>query len=100
MVEGKTARSGIVPQPRWALCVSHNIFMEDVVPSRMPEALLSPNEIESLRCVASGLGERISPVRRNMLVDMGLVRMDSSGVLALTEAGASRLDQEASGLKR
>ena len=64
------------------------------MPSRMPNAMLSPNEFESLRYVASGAGNRISPARRNMLVDMGLVRMDPSGALALTEAGEWRLDRE------
>ena len=60
-----------------------------------PDALLGPSEIESLRCVASGMGEKISAVRANMLADMGLIEMDSTGALILTEAGRLRLGRAA-----
>ena len=60
-----------------------------------PDALLGPSELESLRCVASGMAERISAVRANMLADMGLIEMDSAGALIPTEAGRLRLERAA-----
>jgi len=60
-----------------------------------PDAFLGPSELESLRCVASGMGEKISAVRANMLADMGLIEMDSTGALILTEAGRLRLGRAA-----
>jgi len=60
-----------------------------------PEAMLGPSELDSLRSVASGMGERISAFRANMLADMGLIEMDSTGTLVLTEAGRLRLGRAA-----
>jgi hypothetical protein len=68
--------------------------VEDIV-TIQPGALLGPSEIESLRCVASGMGEKISAVRTNMLADMGLIEMDSTGALVLTEVGRLRLGRAA-----
>jgi hypothetical protein len=64
------------------------------VPSRMPNAPLSPSELEALRNIASGCSVRISSDRRNMLVGMGLVEIDPSGRLSLTDAGRLRIARE------
>jgi len=60
---------------------------------RSQNAPLSPAEFEALRSVESGATMRISTERRAMLLGMGLVRLESSGGLALTDMGALRLRQ-------
>ena len=60
---------------------------------RSQHAALSPAEFEALRSVESGAAMRISTERRAMLLGMGLVRLESSGGLALTDMGELRLRQ-------
>ena len=60
---------------------------------RSRNAPLSPAEFDALRSVESGATMRISTERRTMLLGMGLVRIDDSGNLAITNMGALRLQQ-------
>jgi hypothetical protein len=69
-------------------------FAEDTVTIH-PEAILGPSELDSLRAVAAGMGEGISALRANLLTDMGLIEIDSTGTLILTEAGRLRLGRAA-----
>jgi hypothetical protein len=67
-----------------------------IVPSRNPNAILSPTEFASLRRVANGLGNNIPVEHKDVLLAMGLVQFDDLGRLALTETGARRFERDAS----
>ena len=62
---------------------------------RRPNASLSPDEIVSLRRVASCMGGLVSDQHRALLLDMGLVAFDEQlGRLVATAAGRRRLEDE------
>jgi hypothetical protein len=69
-------------------------FAEDTVTIH-PEPILGPSELDSLGAVSSGMGDGISAFRANLLTDMGLIEIDSTGTLILTGAGRLRLGRAA-----
>jgi hypothetical protein len=60
-----------------------------------PDVLLTFRELDALRRVAEDGFAGISAVHINVLAGMGLIEMDSTGALMLTEAGRLRLRRAA-----
>ncbi len=62
-----------------------------------PNAALSPLEMSALRRAQNGLADLISQQDRDLLIRMGLAKVNALGRLKVTEAGRQRL---AAGRKR
>ena len=61
---------------------------------RSPDAAMSPYELHALRCVGEGMPQAILAEHRNLLIRMGLARVNGGGVLEVTEDGKRRLAAE------
>jgi hypothetical protein len=59
--------------------------------ARSANAVLSPSELNALRRVANGLAQHLPPIHKDLLISMGLIVVNLSGRLVLTEAGRQRL---------
>jgi hypothetical protein len=101
LVKVACADAGLDRNQNSLIALTANIFIGGtVVPNRKPGAVLSLDELESLRLVASGLGSKIPPGHRDTLVEMGLVRVEYAGDLAITDAGTWQLDRLDNELKK
>jgi hypothetical protein len=61
---------------------------------RSPDAAMSPHELQALRALGDGLSDVIADQHRDLLIRMGLGRLEGGGVLKITDAGARRLETE------
>jgi hypothetical protein len=52
---------------------------------------MSVYELYALRCVGEGVPEVIKPEHRDLLIRMGLVRINGTGILEITQDGKRRL---------
>jgi hypothetical protein len=69
--------------------------LEERMPSgRSPDAAMSNYELQALRRSSEGLPEAVSEHHGELLVRMGLAKINSNGKLELTADGARRLAAE------
>jgi hypothetical protein len=61
---------------------------------RSPDAAMSPLELRALRYVGERMPEVVEAAHRELLVRMGLARVNGGGVLEITEDGMRRLAAE------
>jgi hypothetical protein len=61
---------------------------------RSPDAAMSPLELRALHYLGEGQQEVIADAHRELLVRMGLARVNGGGVLEITEDGMRRLAAE------
>jgi hypothetical protein len=61
---------------------------------RSPDAAMSTYELHALRYLGEGRPEVISAQHRELLIRMGLAKLNSNGDLEITEDGVRRLEAE------
>jgi len=61
--------------------------------NRSPKAVLSPVELNALRRLAGGPSNLVPSEHREVLLSMGLVRINKAGRAKLTEESRLRLDE-------
>ena len=61
---------------------------------RSPDAAMSLYELHALRRVSEGMPEDIEPAHKDLLLRMGLAKINGRGALEITEQGKRRLVAE------